>query len=69
MFQKVGGYLFGDDDVGQDIQRMIYSTFQWLVNGILMERYQTVCRKWKGNYPESKEQIYILFISIYEMIS
>ncbi|HFJ9418131.1 CD3337/EF1877 family mobilome membrane protein [Bacillus cereus group sp. Bce033] len=31
-FQKGWGYLFGDDDVGQDIQRMIYSTFQWLVN-------------------------------------
>ncbi|MGE6504247.1 CD3337/EF1877 family mobilome membrane protein [Bacillus wiedmannii] len=31
-FQKGWGYLFGDDDVGQDIQRMIYSTFQWVVN-------------------------------------
>ncbi len=31
-FKKGWGYLFGDDDVGQDIQRMIYSTFQWLVN-------------------------------------
>ncbi|WP_242227247.1 energy-coupling factor transporter transmembrane protein EcfT [Bacillus cereus group sp. BfR-BA-01315] len=30
--EKLGGYLFGDDSVGQDIQRMIYSTCQWFVN-------------------------------------
>ena len=31
-----------------------------------MERYQTVCRKWKGNYPEFKQQIYILFEMIFQ---
>lgn len=30
--EKIGGYLFGDDSVGQDLQRMIYSTCQWFVN-------------------------------------
>ncbi|MGZ9785456.1 CD3337/EF1877 family mobilome membrane protein [Bacillus pseudomycoides] len=30
--EKLGGYLFGDDSVGQDLQRMIYSTCQWFVN-------------------------------------
>ncbi|MGH0789823.1 CD3337/EF1877 family mobilome membrane protein [Bacillus cereus] len=30
--EKIGGYLFGDDSVGQDIQRMIYTTCQWFVN-------------------------------------
>lgn len=30
--EKIGGYFFGDDSVGQDIQRMIYSTCQWFVN-------------------------------------
>ncbi|EJR60957.1 CPBP family intramembrane metalloprotease [Bacillus cereus] len=30
--QKLGGYIFGDDSVGQDLQRMIYSTCQWFVN-------------------------------------
>ncbi|ANS52121.1 Isocitrate dehydrogenase [Bacillus thuringiensis] len=30
--EKIGGYLFGDDSVGQDIQRMIYTTCQWLVS-------------------------------------
>lgn len=32
MLQKLGGYIFGDDSVGQDLQRMIYSTCQWFVN-------------------------------------
>lgn len=30
--EKIGGYLFGDDSVGQDLQRMIYTTCQWFVN-------------------------------------
>ncbi|WP_404978143.1 CD3337/EF1877 family mobilome membrane protein, partial [Bacillus safensis] len=32
VFQKVGGYLFGDDSVGKDLQRMLYTTCQWLAN-------------------------------------
>lgn len=32
VLQKLGGYIFGDDSVGQDLQRMIYSTCQWFVN-------------------------------------
>ncbi|MEE6146263.1 CPBP family intramembrane glutamate endopeptidase [Bacillus cereus] len=32
VFQKVGGYLFGDDSVGKDLQRMLYTTCQWFVN-------------------------------------
>ncbi|MEH6892373.1 CPBP family intramembrane glutamate endopeptidase, partial [Bacillus sp. JJ864] len=32
VLQKLGGYIFGDDNVGQDIQRMIYSICQWFVN-------------------------------------
>ncbi|WP_340135813.1 CD3337/EF1877 family mobilome membrane protein [Bacillus cereus] len=32
VFQKVGGYLFGDDSVGKDLQRMLYTTCQWFAN-------------------------------------
>ncbi|PEM49430.1 CD3337/EF1877 family mobilome membrane protein [Bacillus toyonensis] len=32
VFQKVGGYLFGDDSVGKDLQRMLYTTCQWFGN-------------------------------------
>ncbi|HDX9577625.1 TPA: type IV secretion system protein, partial [Bacillus pseudomycoides] len=32
VLQKLGGYIFGDDNIGQDIQRMIYSICQWFVN-------------------------------------
>ncbi|MED3540701.1 CPBP family intramembrane glutamate endopeptidase [Bacillus toyonensis] len=32
VFQKVGGYLFGDDSVGKDLQRMLYTTCQWFSN-------------------------------------
>lgn len=32
VFQKVGGYLFGDDSVGKDLQRMLYATCQWFAN-------------------------------------
>ncbi|OAK08716.1 Isocitrate dehydrogenase [Bacillus wiedmannii] len=32
VFEKVGGYLFGDDSVGKDLQRMLYTTCQWLAN-------------------------------------
>ncbi|MEB8752497.1 CPBP family intramembrane metalloprotease, partial [Bacillus cereus] len=32
VFQKVGGYLFGDDSVGKDLQRMLYTTCQWFTN-------------------------------------
>ncbi|MCQ6289006.1 type IV secretion system protein [Bacillus cereus] len=32
VLEKLGGYIFGDDSVGQDLQRMIYSTCQWFVN-------------------------------------
>ena len=31
-FRKNRRLFFGDDSVGQDIQRMIYSTCQWFVN-------------------------------------
>ncbi|EEM32141.1 hypothetical protein bthur0003_53340 [Bacillus thuringiensis serovar thuringiensis str. T01001] len=32
VFEKVGGYLFGDDSVGKDLQRMLYTTCQWFAN-------------------------------------
>ncbi|AFU16987.1 conjugative transposon protein (plasmid) [Bacillus thuringiensis MC28] len=32
VFEKVGGYLFGDDSVGKDLQRMLYTTCQWFGN-------------------------------------
>ncbi|HDX9631811.1 TPA: CPBP family intramembrane metalloprotease [Bacillus cereus] len=32
VFQKVGGYLFGDDSVGKDLQRILYTTCQWFAN-------------------------------------
>ncbi|WP_420975056.1 CD3337/EF1877 family mobilome membrane protein [Bacillus thuringiensis] len=32
MLEKIGGYVFGDDTVGKDLQRMIYTTCQWFVN-------------------------------------
>ncbi|HDR7138682.1 TPA: CPBP family intramembrane metalloprotease [Bacillus cereus] len=32
VFQKIGGYLFGDDSVGKDLQRMLYTTCQWFAN-------------------------------------
>ncbi|MEW9576808.1 CPBP family intramembrane glutamate endopeptidase [Bacillus toyonensis] len=32
VIEKVGSYFFGEDSIGQDIQRMIYTTCQWFVN-------------------------------------
>lgn len=32
VFEKVGGYLFGDDSMGKDLQRMLYTTCQWFAN-------------------------------------
>ncbi|MED3090378.1 CD3337/EF1877 family mobilome membrane protein [Bacillus toyonensis] len=32
VIEKVGSYFFGEDSIGKDIQRMIYTTCQWFVN-------------------------------------
>lgn len=32
MFEKGWGYLFGDDSMGKDLQRMLYTTCQWFAN-------------------------------------
>ncbi|MEH7149972.1 CPBP family intramembrane glutamate endopeptidase, partial [Bacillus thuringiensis] len=32
VFEKGWGYLFGDDSMGKDLQRMLYTTCQWFAN-------------------------------------